>query len=62
MQKCLDALPAQWNTCVKLKYLMNKKSEEICQELDINPSNYWQIIHRAKVQLRDCVETKWFQF
>ncbi len=62
LKKCLDALPAQWNTCVKLKYIMNKKGEEICQELDITPSNYWQIVHRAKVQLRDCVETNWFQY
>ncbi|MDY6800326.1 MAG: sigma-70 family RNA polymerase sigma factor [Bacteroidota bacterium] len=61
LKECLDALPAQWNMCVKLKYLMNKKGEEICQELDITPSNYWQIVHRAKVQLRDCVETNWFQ-
>lgn len=61
LKKCLDELPEQWNTCVKLKYLMNKKGEEICQELDITSSNYWQIVHRAKLQLRDCVETNWFQ-
>lgn len=61
LKKCLDALPPQWNTCVKLKYLMNKNGEEICQELEITTSNYWQIVHRAKVQLRDCVETNWFQ-
>ncbi len=61
LKKCLDALPEQWNTCVKLKYITNKNGEDICQELDISPSNYWQIVHRAKVQLRDCVETNWFQ-
>ncbi|MDA3954290.1 MAG: sigma-70 family RNA polymerase sigma factor [Bacteroidales bacterium] len=61
LKQCLDALPPQWNTCVKLKYLMSKNGEEICQELDITSSNYWQIVHRAKVQLRDCVETNWFQ-
>jgi RNA polymerase sigma-70 factor (ECF subfamily) len=60
LQHCLDALPDQWSTSVKLKYLMEKKGEEICQELGITPSNFWQIIHRAKLQLRDCVETKWF--
>ena len=61
LKKCLEALPEKWNTCVKLKYLMNKNGDEICQELNITPSNFWQIVHRAKLQLRDCVETNWFQ-
>lgn len=61
LQECLDALPEKWNTGVKLKYLMSKKGEEICQEMGIAPTNLWQIIHRAKVQLRDCVESNWFQ-
>lgn len=56
----MDNLPEQWNACVKLKYLMQKKGEEICQELDITPTNFWQIMHRAKLNLRDCVETNWF--
>lgn len=60
LQKCLEALPEQWSTSVKLKYLLEKKGEEICQELNISPSNFWQIIHRAKLQLRDCVEKNWF--
>ncbi|NOQ23821.1 MAG: sigma-70 family RNA polymerase sigma factor [Bacteroidales bacterium] len=61
LKKCLEALPEKWNSCVKLKYLMNKNGDEICQELNITPSNFWQIVHRAKLQLRDCVETNWFQ-
>lgn len=60
LNQCLDALPDQWSASVKLKYLMNKKGEEICQELKISPSNYWQIVHRAKLQLRNCVENNWF--
>jgi len=60
LQKCLDALPEKWNTCVKLKYLTEKSSEEICQEIGIAPTNLWQIVHRAKLQLRDCIESNWF--
>jgi RNA polymerase sigma-70 factor (ECF subfamily) len=60
LQHCLDALPEKWSTSVKLKYLMEKKGEEICQELGITPSNFWQIVHRAKLQLRDCVEKNWY--
>ncbi len=61
LRYCLEALPESWNMCVKLKYLSGKKGEEICQEVGITPSNFWQIIHRAKLQLRDCVDGKWFK-
>ena len=61
LNKCLDDLPENWNICVRLKYLSEKSGEEICQELDIAPTNFWQIIHRSKVQLRECVENNWFK-
>lgn len=61
LHKCIEALPEKWSLSVKLKYLMSKKGEEICQELGISTTNYWQIMHRAKLQLRDCIESKWFK-
>ncbi len=61
LNKCLEVLPKTWNLCVKLKYLMEKSGDEICRELDITPSNFWQILHRAKLQLRDCIEINWFK-
>jgi RNA polymerase sigma-70 factor (ECF subfamily) len=61
LARCLDELPEKWNASVRLKYLMSKSGEEICQELEVTPTNLWQIIHRAKVQLRDCVENNWFE-
>jgi len=61
LKKCLDALPEKWNACVKFKYLMNTSSEEICQELQITPANFWQIMHRAILNLRDCVDKNWFK-
>ena len=60
LKECIEALPEKWSMSVKLKYLMSKKGEEICQELDITPSNFWQIMHRAKLQLRECIESNWF--
>ena len=43
-----------------LKYLDNEESEMICKSLDISPSNFWVIIHRAKLQLRGCLDKNWF--
>lgn len=57
---CIDNLPELWNFAVSLKFISNKKGSEICQDLDISQSNYWQILHRAKLQLRECIENNWY--
>lgn len=61
LQHCLNALPEKWGKSVKLKYLSGKKGDEICQELGIAPTNLWQMVHRAKLHLRECVENNWFK-
>ena len=38
-----------------MKYLKEKDSALICQELGITATNYWQQLHRAKLKLRDCI-------
>ncbi len=61
LKMCLELLPSNWNTCVKLKYLLGKSGAEICEQMDISKNNYWQIIHRAKLKLRECIESKWLK-
>ena len=56
---CLDTLPGQWKGIIASKYLEEKESEQICNDFDITPSNLWVIIHRAKLLMRDCLQTKW---
>jgi len=58
---CMGKLPVSWSACVQLKYLSEKDSNEICQELSITASNLWQILHRAKLHLRNCLERSWFK-
>ena len=61
LTSCLGKLPEHWRSAVNLKYMEQKKGEVICQELDIAPTNFWQILHRAKLQLRKCLEISWFK-
>ncbi len=58
---CIRNLPDSWSACVQLKYLGEKETDEICQELNITASNLWQILHRAKLNLRNCLEINWFK-
>ncbi|WP_339919879.1 sigma-70 family RNA polymerase sigma factor [uncultured Flavobacterium sp.] len=59
MEECMDDLPQKWKLAVTSKYLSEKKTEAICQELEITASNYWQIVHRSKLLLKKCLELKW---
>ena len=58
---CLDNLPEKWSSVVHLKFLGEYNSKEVCSKLDISKSNFWQIMHRAKLQLRYCIEMNWFK-
>ncbi|MDX2362181.1 MAG: sigma-70 family RNA polymerase sigma factor [Crocinitomicaceae bacterium] len=60
LKQCLHALPELWFSATTMKYHSQKKGSEICQELGISESNYWQILHRSKLQLRSCLNTNWF--
>lgn len=61
LDHCIDELPTKWAAIIREKYINGKKSAWICQEFDIQSSNYWQIIHRSKIKLRVCLEKKWFK-
>lgn len=58
---CLKKLPASLNSVVSLKYLGGKKGEEICKEINISATNLWQMLYRARLQLRACIEKNWFK-
>lgn len=61
LQNCMERLPHSWMAAMQLKYLEEKKGELICQELGITTTNFWQLLHRAKLQLRKCLENHWFK-
>jgi RNA polymerase sigma-70 factor (TIGR02943 family) len=61
LAKCLSKLPKVWSSVFALKYLEEEESENICKELEITSSNYWVIIHRAKLQMRECLEKNWIK-
>jgi len=61
MNGCLSALPARIANVFTLRELDGLSSEEICEVLCLSASNFWVIMHRARMQLRRCIEIKWFR-
>lgn len=60
LAECLKLLNQKSFLAIQYKYLEEKEGKTICKELGISPSNYWQLLHRAKLQLRDCLDVNWF--
>ncbi len=58
---CRDHLKTVQQQVFTLKYLEDLDSDAICKVLNISSSNYWVLIHRARLQMRDCVEKNWLK-
>ncbi len=61
LNECIDHLPEKYASVFKMKTIQHFETEEICKELEITSSNLWVIIHRARTQLRRCMEYNWFK-
>ncbi|TVQ43226.1 MAG: sigma-70 family RNA polymerase sigma factor [Saprospirales bacterium] len=56
LQKCIEELKESPSAVIRMRYLDEQDGEEICKVLNLSTSNYWVIIHRAKLKLRKCLE------
>lgn len=60
LERCKDKLARIQAAVFTMKYMDDLDSEDICKELNITSSNYWVLLHRAKLHLRQCLEKNWF--
>ncbi len=60
IQECIDKLPVKQSKVFTLKTIQGMSTEDICNELGINPSNLWVMIHRARTSLMACLDKNWF--
>lgn len=59
LEKCMENLPEKWLMAIHSKYLTDVTVDEICKQLEVSTANYWQIIHRAKLHLKNCIDKNW---
>lgn len=56
LRACLDKLGPGMSEAVWLRDILGVPSEEVCEALDITPTNLWTRLHRARAALRSCVQ------
>jgi RNA polymerase sigma-70 factor (ECF subfamily) len=60
LNNCLSKLPEREASVFTLREIEGLASKEICESLAISTSNFWVLIHRARMHLRKCIEINWF--
>lgn len=58
---CIDRLPEKWRFVIQQSYLQERKASSICEDIDISLNNYWKILQRSRLQLRECIDINWFK-
>lgn len=60
LKACLARLSPSQAELVREKYHEEKKSADICKDMNLSASNYWVMLHRIHLLLRKCLEQHWF--
>jgi RNA polymerase sigma-70 factor (ECF subfamily) len=58
--KCLSGLSPNQANAFTLREIEGADTVEICKVLNVTETNLWVILHRARMLLRRCLETHWF--
>jgi|KBSSwiStaDraftv2_1062776.scaffolds.fasta_scaffold115089_5 RNA polymerase sigma-70 factor (ECF subfamily) len=60
LQNCLGKLPERVANVFSLREMNGLDAGEICEILSLTASNFWVMMHRARMSLRRCIEINWF--
>ena len=57
---CLNGLPEKQARVFMMREFIELESDEICDQLALSTSNLHVILYRARLRLRECLESGWF--
>lgn len=57
---CQSNLPPKMAKVFMLRELVGLEAEEVCRETGLSDANYWVIMYRARLRLRECLAMRWF--
>ena len=60
LRRCLELLPKRLAQAFIFREMDGMSHQEICKVLEISPSNSWVVLYRARMGLKKCLGTSWF--
>jgi RNA polymerase sigma-70 factor, ECF subfamily len=61
LERCLEKLPARVARVFMMREWLESDTSEVCDELGITANNCHVMLFRARMLLRACLDTNWFQ-
>jgi len=61
LEDCLARLPAKTAQAFMMREHMGYETDEICKELGVTATHCWVLLYRARMALRECLQTNWFR-
>ena len=58
LRLCMEALPGRYREVFVMRVMDEIETDEICKILQLNPNNLYMMLHRARLRLRACLESK----
>ena len=56
IERCVNKLKEIQKAVFIMKYIDDIDAEDICKELEISKNNFWVILHRARLNVRNCTD------
>ena len=56
---CMEGLSRRARSAFVLREIEQMKGQHVCKVLELTKANYWALLHRARMQLRRCLEANW---
>jgi len=61
LKDCMSKMPGRMAQLFWLREAEEIKTEQLCKDLEITPTNAWTLLHRARLSLRRCLNENWFE-
>src|SRR4051812_35435516 len=60
LEACLERLPMKTARVFMMREHLGFETDEICKELEITSTHCWVLLYRARMSLRECLDSNWF--
>ena len=60
LEECLKRLPDKTARVFMMREHLGFDTDEICKELAITSTHCWVLLYRARMSLRECLDSNWF--
>lgn len=60
LEACMEHLPGVQGRVFMMREWLELDTDEICKELGLTSTNVFVLLHRARLRLRACLQTRWF--